>query len=454
MQPADDQPYRGSHDRFIYRRPLRGVSTQFNILNQLYSPSPSNADSNIPDKEIENENIKNYQALLQNQILNISDPYTINECNGNQDLYNGYPFVRNFNLFRQGTSNGEKENKNNESFLSGFQESSLIAPIKSDRHIPKIPYKVLDAPSLQDDFYLNVVDWSYQNILAVGLGSCVYLWSSSSGKVTKLNDIGPDDTVTSINWSLKGNYLAIGTYNGNVQIWDHVKCRQLRLLKGHEGRVGSLSWTSKILSSGSRDKSILHRDIREKEDFYAKLIGHKQEVCGLKWSFDEQQLSSGGNDNKLLVWNVSNHDQPSSRFTSHTAAVKAIAWSPHQHGLLASGGGSADRCLKFWDSLTSTMLSSLDTDSQICNLIFSKTVNEIVSTHGYSKNEINIWKYPSMKRIGSLTGHTLRVLYLAMSNDGETIVTGAGDETLRFWSIFPPVVSHYQKCSILIPNIR
>ena len=31
------------------------------------------------------------------------------------------------------------------------------------------------------------------------------------------------------------------------------------------------------------------------------------------------------------------------QYTEHIAAVKAIAWSPHQHGLLASGGGTADR---------------------------------------------------------------------------------------------------------------
>jgi cell division cycle 20-like protein 1 (cofactor of APC complex) len=28
------------------------------------------------------------------------------------------------------------------------------------RKIPKMPFKVLDAPQLQDDFYLNLVDWS------------------------------------------------------------------------------------------------------------------------------------------------------------------------------------------------------------------------------------------------------------------------------------------------------
>lgn len=46
--------------------------------------------------------------------------------------------------------------------------------------------QVLDAPSLQDDFYLNVVDWSSQNVLAVGLGTCVYLWTASNSKVSVL----------------------------------------------------------------------------------------------------------------------------------------------------------------------------------------------------------------------------------------------------------------------------
>ncbi len=35
-----------------------------------------------------------------------------------------------------------------------------------------------------------------------------------------------------------------------------------------------------------------------------KMMGHKQEVCGLKWSFDDTQLASGGNDNKLMIWSL------------------------------------------------------------------------------------------------------------------------------------------------------
>lgn len=39
--------------------------------------------------------------------------------------------------------------------------------------------------------------------------------------------------------------------------------------------------------------------------------------------------------------------------------------------------------------------------------------------------------------MASLTGHMSRVLFLAMGPDGSSIVTGSGDETLRFWTVFP-----------------
>ena len=44
--------------------------------------------------------------------------------------------------------------------------------------------QVLDVPALQDDFYLNLVDWSSHNVLSVGLGNCVYLWNACSSKVS------------------------------------------------------------------------------------------------------------------------------------------------------------------------------------------------------------------------------------------------------------------------------
>ncbi|EGR34333.1 hypothetical protein IMG5_016240 [Ichthyophthirius multifiliis] len=323
---------------------------------------------------------------------------------------------------------------------------------KNLRNISKIPFKVLDAPSLQDDFYLNLVDWSLTNVLAVALGPCVYLWKANSNIVVKFCDLGSNDSVASVNWHPKGHQLCIGTSKGETQVWDAGEIQNIRTLKGHQGRVGSIAWSQGTLSTGSRDKNILMRDLRDKNHYYKKLKEHKQEICGLKWSFDEQLLASGGNDNKLNVWN--NHSQePVCKFYEHQAAVKAIAWSSHQHNLLASGGGTQDRCIRFWNTSTNKQLDFIDTQSQVCNLMFGKSVNEIVSTHGYSQNQIIVWKYPSMQKVAELTGHTSRVLFLAMSPDGQTIVTGAGDETLRFWNVFPSINDQLQQKSILVNDI-
>lgn len=107
----------------------------------------------------------------------------------------------------------------------------------------------------------------------------------------------------------------------------------------------------------------------------------------MKWSPDNQHLASGGNDNRLFVWNLSSTNAVQT-YTDHSAAVKAIAWSPHHHGLLASGGGTADRCIRFWNTLTGQPMQCVDTGSQVCNLAWSKHSSELVSTHGYSQNQI------------------------------------------------------------------
>ena len=61
-------------------------------------------------------------------------------------------------------------------------------------------------------------------------------------------------------------------------------------------------------------------------------------------------------------------DNPLHRLDAHQAAVKALAWCPWQRNLLASGGGTADRTIKFWNSTSGAMVNSVDTKSQVCVL--------------------------------------------------------------------------------------
>ena len=143
-------------------------------------------------------------------------------------------------------------------------------------------------------------------------------------------------------------------------------------MTGHTSRVSSLSWNAthnpNMLSSGARDSTILHHDVRAARNVTNTLIGHTQEICGLAWSPDGQTLASGGNENRLCIWDLAMSNQrrrsgggdamssnqgntPRYTIEEHNAAVKAVSWCPWQRHVLASGGGTADRTSLLIDCL-------------------------------------------------------------------------------------------------------
>ena len=102
-------------------------------------------------------------------------------------------------------------------------ETRLRSVTKSiGRRIPKTPSRILDAPELVDDYYLNLVSWGENNVLAVALGQCVYLWEAETGNIRHLLTLrNDDDFVTSVSWaSMRGNtnYIAVGTNHNAVQL--------------------------------------------------------------------------------------------------------------------------------------------------------------------------------------------------------------------------------------------
>jgi cell division cycle protein 20 (cofactor of APC complex) len=295
------------------------------------------------------------------------------------------------------------------------------------------PERILDAPNLIDDYYMNLLDWGTTNILAISLSNSVYLWNGNTYESNSLTSA--NDNICSVSWMNSGTCLALGMTDGSIELWDTIKHHQIRSMTGHLGRVCALSWNGYILSSGSKDSNIINHDVRIRDHNINTMIGHTQEVCNLKWSSDGVNLASGGNDNLLNIWDINNSSYQKYKFTDHEAAVKAISWSNWQKNILASGGGSKDKTIKFWNTDTGNLLSSHSVGSQVCALLWDKHEKGLISSHGYSKNQICLWKYPNMIKSNELNGHMSRVLYLSSSPDGNYIVSGSGDETLRFWKI-------------------
>jgi cell division cycle protein 20 (cofactor of APC complex) len=238
-----------------------------------------------------------------------------------------------------------------------------------------------------DDYYLNLLSWGSANTLAVALSQCVYLWDASSGSIKELMNVDsdPNDYISSVSWIQQGgSHLAIGTASNSVQLWDAQAGKQVRTLGGHSSRIGALAWNNHILTSGSRDTTIINHDVRVQNHIVGTMRQHTQEVCGLAWSPDGSYLASGANDNTLCIWDAatsqqSQNAQPKHVLTDHQAAVKALAWSPHERNLLASGGGTADRCIKFWNAASGALINSVDTGSQVCALQWSPFEKELLS---------------------------------------------------------------------------
>jgi cell division cycle protein 20 (cofactor of APC complex) len=82
---------------------------------------------------------------------------------------------------------------------------------------------------------------------------------------------------------------------------------------------------------------------------------------------------------------------------------------------------------------------SADAESQVTDVIWGQQERELVTAHGYSRNQLSLWKYPSLVKAADFEGHEGRLVGLAQSPDGSLVCSASADETLRFWRMFSPV---------------
>ncbi|XP_059639496.1 cell division cycle 20.2, cofactor of APC complex-like [Cornus florida] len=90
------------------------------------------------------------------------------------------------------------------------------------------PERILVVSELLDEFYLNLLDWSSSNIVAIALGNSVYLWNAANGATSALVVIDEEiGHVTSVRWAPDGVHLAVGLSNSHIQLLDPSSCRML-----------------------------------------------------------------------------------------------------------------------------------------------------------------------------------------------------------------------------------
>ncbi|TEA37067.1 hypothetical protein DBR06_SOUSAS210228, partial [Sousa chinensis] len=381
------------------------------------TPSKPGGDRYIPHRSASQMEVASFLLSKENQPEDSQTPTKKEHQKAWALNLNGFDVEEAKILRLSGKPQNAPEGYQNRLKVLYSQKATPSSSRKTCRYIPSLPDRILDAPEIRNDYYLNLVDWSSGNVLAVALDNSVYLWSASSGDILQLLQLEqPGDYISSVAWIKEGNYLAVGTSSAEVQLWDVQQQKRLRNMTSHSARVGSLCWNSYILSSGSRSGHIHHHDVRVAEHHVATLSGHSQEVCGLRWAPDGRHLASGGNDNLVNVWPSAPGEGgwvPLQTFTQHQGAVKAVAWCPWQPNVLATGGGTSDRHIRIWNVCSGACLSA------VCSILWSPHYKELISGHGFAQNQLVIWKYPTMAKVAELK-----------------VASAAADETLRLWRCF------------------
>ena len=191
------------------------------------------------------------------------------------------PFKKKLLNFKRTKSNKENQHRvvrNNPLKLKEFRMQGV--GMKNVEKVSKIyPDKVLDAPNMVDDFYLNLLDWSNHNVLSIALSQVAYLLDYSNNGIYQIHPRSKHCLITSLSWMPNDpNFLAVGLEDGNVEVWDAKCMKYIRTLEGHSQRVSSLSWNGNIISSGGLDSSILNHDIRDRSQIVSRFEDHTKEV--------------------------------------------------------------------------------------------------------------------------------------------------------------------------------
>jgi WD40 repeat protein len=246
--------------------------------------------------------------------------------------------------------------------------------------------------------------------------------------------------------------------------------KPIKVFKKQEGAIFALAFNpdSKILASGSDDKTCLFRSIPDGKEVLS-LTGFNNSVkaCAFTsdskyflaaiertiriyypngelvkqlggtatniWSFSFNPLTNqvliGSYDKNLRVIDFTTGKLHT--VNGHLKNALAVAYSP-DNKFMASG--SLDETVKLWDAASFTLLHTFTGHGgNIYDIVFTPDSKKLISAS--NDNSIRIWDLSSQKWEKSLLGNQKAVMCIAISPDGYYLVSGSYDGLVMLWDI-------------------
>ncbi|HEY1189538.1 MAG TPA: WD40 repeat domain-containing protein [Gemmata sp.] len=201
---------------------------------------------------------------------------------------------------------------------------------------------------------------------------------------------------------------------------------KLRDFVGHSGPVTGLALTTdgKLLATSGDDRTVRVWDVASGKQLRS-FQGHMTKVTAVAVRGDSRQVASASDDGAVRVWDLNTVDEHKA-LTDSKESLWSVAVSPNGKWVAAAG---ADRAIRVYALETGKLEATLDAGAAMTSLAFLPDSNRLVAAGG--NRAVRVWDLAAKKVLKELTGHALAVLAVGASDDGQLVVSGSADATVR-----------------------